>query len=242
MSSATATSRQPVTTKVDDATAKKHVQEIAGSYFNSRGIRSNFLHMLDLIGPIAIGPDKDGKLSAPMVTNTGNKPRRWVEIEPYVWKDVDSGEKLAAKVENGKINRWSFTPSPFMMFTVRPHKDGMAAPAPFARSAHAASALPGRQVPSPGSASRSRCCSRVAACATSNLARLAVADTGNHLRLAHVRHRYFSSHLLGGPLDPPLITLEVLTPIAFTGLLPLAGWNLRQSWVGAGWFSRRGRW
>ncbi len=98
---------------------------MAGSYFNSRGIRSKFLHILDLISPIAIGPDEDGKLSAPMVTNTGNKPRRWVEIEPYVWKDLDSGEKLAAKVEDGQVNRWSFdTVSPFMMFDRAPwYKD-----------------------------------------------------------------------------------------------------------------------
>src|SRR5436190_12297664 len=57
---------QPVTTKVDDATAKKHVQEIAGTYFNSRGFRSKFLHILDLLGPVSIGHDADGKLSAPM--------------------------------------------------------------------------------------------------------------------------------------------------------------------------------
>src|SRR4030095_16570406 len=70
-----------------------------------------------------------------MFTNTGNKPRRWVEVEPYVWKDLDSGEKLAAKVENGKINRWSFdTVSPFMMFDRAPwYKDpAWLAPALFA--------------------------------------------------------------------------------------------------------------
>jgi CubicO group peptidase (beta-lactamase class C family) len=31
---------QPVTSKVDDKTAKKHVEELAGSYFNSRGYRT----------------------------------------------------------------------------------------------------------------------------------------------------------------------------------------------------------
>ena len=116
---------QPVTGKVDAETAKKHAEQMAGSYFNSRGIRSKFLHILDLISPIAIGPDEDGKLSASMVTNTGNKARRWAEIEPYVWKDLDSGEKLAAKVENGQVTRWSFdTVSPFMVFDRAPwYKD-----------------------------------------------------------------------------------------------------------------------
>jgi len=39
---------------------------------------------------------------------------------------------------------------------------------------------------------------------------------------------FSSLSLLGGPLDPLLYTLQVLTPIAFIGLIALAGWNLRQ--------------
>ena len=236
---------QPVTSKVDDATAKKHVQEIAGSYFNSRGVRTNFLHILDLIGPIAIGPDKDGKLSAPMVTNTGNKPRRWVEIEPYVWKDLDSGEKLAAKVENGKINRWSFdTVSPFMMFDRVPwYKDpAWLTPALFA--ALGALLLAALAWPA-GAIARRRF-------------KVAAAHEGRRLRTQRIWHGWqwltlatiagwltfvsvgFSNlELLGGPLDPLLLSLQVLTPIAFVGLLVLAGWNLRQSFQEKrGWFSK----
>ena len=236
---------QPVTTKVDDATAKKHVQEIAGSYFNSRGMRSNFLHILDLISPIAIGPDADGKLSAPMVTNTGNKPRRWVEIEPYVWKDVDSGEKLAAKLEDGKINRWSFdTVSPFMMFDRVPWYKNPAWLAP-ALFASLGLLLLGALAWPAGAVARKRY-------------KLAQPLEGRRLRnqriwlgsqwlvlatiagwLTFVTVGFSSLDLLGGPLDPLLIALQVLTPIAFLGLLLLAGWNLRQSWLEKrGWFSK----
>jgi CubicO group peptidase (beta-lactamase class C family) len=236
---------QPVTSQVDAETAKKHVQQIAGSYFNSRGVRSNFLHILDLISPVAIGPDEDGKLSAPMVTNTGNKPRRWVEIEPYVWKDLDSGEKLAAKVENGQINRWSFdTVSPFMMFDRVPwYKDpAWLAPALFASLGLLV--LAALSWPAGAVARR----------------RFKVANNleGRRLKLQRVWHGWqwlslatiagwltfvsvgFSRlELLGGPLDPLLLTLEVLTPIAFFGLVGLAGWNLRQSLVEKrGWFSK----
>ena len=236
---------QPVTAKVDAETSKKHVQELAGSYFNSRGVRTNFLHILDLVSPIAIGPDEDGKLSAPFVTNTGNKPRRWVEVEPYIWKDVDSGEKLAAKVENGQINRWSFdTVSPFMMFDRAPwYKDpAWLSPALFASLGLlllAALAWP------MGAIARRRF-------------KVAGAYEGKRLRLQRIWHGWqwlslatvagwltfigvgFSSlSLLGGPLDPLLITVQVLTPIAFIGLLLLAGWNLRQAWLEKrGWFSK----
>jgi hypothetical protein len=50
---------------------------------------------------------------------------------------------------------------------------------------------------------------------------------------------FSSLSLLGGPLDPLLITLQILTPIAFIGLLVLAGWNVRQAFVEKrGWFSK----
>jgi len=225
---------QPVTTKVDDATAKKHVEQMAGSYFNSRGIRSKFLHILDLISPIAIGPDEDGKLSAPMVTNTGNKPRRWAEISPYVWKDLDSGEKLAAKVENGKVTRWSFdTVSPFMVFDRAPWYKDPAWLAPTFYASLGLLLLAALAWPV-GAIARRRY-------------KAANVHEGKRLRMQRIWHGWqwlalatfagwitfvsvgFSSlSLLGGPLDPLLYTLQVLTPIAFIGLLALAGWNLRQ--------------
>lgn len=225
---------RPVTTKVDAETAKKHVEQMAGSYFNSRGIRSKFLHILDLISPIAIGPDEDGKLSAPMVTNTGNKPRRWEEISPYVWKDLDSGEKLAAKVENGQVTRWSFdTVSPFMVFDRAPwYKDpAWLAPALYVSLGLLFLAALSWPV---GAISR-------------RWYKAANVHQGKRLRMQRIWHGWqwlalatlagwvtfvsvgFSTlSLLGGPLDPLLLTVQVLTPIAFIGLLLLAGWNLRQ--------------
>jgi CubicO group peptidase (beta-lactamase class C family) len=228
---------QPVASKVDAETAKKHVQQLAGNYFNSRGIRSKFLHILDLIGPVAVGPDEEGKLSAPMVTNTGNKPRRWVEIEPYVWKDLDSDERLAAKVENGQINRWSFdTVSPFMVFDRAPwYKD----PAWLAPSLYVSLGLFFLAALSwpVGAIARRRY-------------KAANVHEGNRLRMQRIWHGWqwlslatvvgwatfigvgFSTlSLLGGPLDPLLYTVQVLTPIAFIGLLALAGWNLRQAFL-----------
>jgi CubicO group peptidase (beta-lactamase class C family) len=228
---------QPVTSKVDAETAKKHVEQMAGNYFNSRGIRAKFLHILDLIGPIAIGPDEDGKLSAPMVTNTGNKPRRWAEIEPYVWKDLDSGEKLAAKVENGQVTRWSFdTVSPFMVFDRAPwYKD----PAWLAPSLYVSLGLLFLAALSwpAGAIARRRY-------------KAANVHEGKRLRMQRIWHGWqwlslatvvgwatfigvglSTLSLLAGPLDPLLYAVQVLTPIAFIGLLALAGWNLRQAFI-----------
>ena len=228
---------QPVTSRVDAETSKKHVEQLAGSYFNSRGIRSKFLHILDLISPIAIGRDEDGKLSAPMVTNTAGKPRRWVEIEPYVWKDLDSDEKLAAKVEDGRVTRWSFdTVSPFMVFDRAPwYKD----PAWLAPALYAALGL-----------LLLAALSWPVGAITRRQFKVAGVYEGRRLRMQRIWHGsqwlalatvagwavfimvgFSSLSLLGGPLDPLLIAIQVLTPIAFLGLLVLAGWNLRQAFL-----------
>lgn len=236
---------QPVTSKVDPKTAKKHVEELAGSYFNSRGYRTKFLHILDLISPIAIGPDEDGKLSAPMVTNTGNKPRRWEEISPYVWKDLDSGEKLAAKVEDGKINRWSFdTVSPFMMFDRVPwYKDpAWLAPAFFAALgllflgalSWPAGAIARKRYKSANVHEGKRLRNQRIWLGWQWLSVATVAGW-----VGFVGVGFSKLELLGGPLDPLLYALQVLTPIAFFGLVLLAGWNLLGSFKEKrGWFSK----
>jgi hypothetical protein len=48
-----------------------------------------------------------------------------------------------------------------------------------------------------------------------------------------------SLYLLGGPLDPLLLAVQVLTPIAFVGLLVLSVWNIREAFrEKRGWFSK----
>ena len=236
---------KPVTKKVDPETSKKHVQELAGNYFNSRGVRSNFLHILDLISPIAIGPDEDGKLSAPMVTNTGNKPRRWVEVEPYVWKDLDSDEKFAAKVENGQVTRWSFdTVSPFMVFDRAPWYKNPAWLAPALYASLGLLVLAALSWPI-GAIARRRY--KVAAPYEGRRLRnqrlwhgsqwLALATIAGWATFILVGFSTLS--MLGGPLDPLLVSVQILTPIAFIALLVLAGWNLRQAFLEKrGWFSK----
>src|SRR3546814_12273587 len=47
--------------------------------------------------------------------------RDWVEVEPFVWYDRATGERLAAEVKDGRVVRMSIDAgSPFMVFEPAP--------------------------------------------------------------------------------------------------------------------------
>jgi CubicO group peptidase (beta-lactamase class C family) len=106
----------PPKPRVDAKTAAEHAALLTGSWVNSRGSRSNFLSVLDLVGQTQVGLDAKGGLVVPFVGLNG-QPRHWVEVAPFVWDDLDSHERLAAQVVDGKPVRFSIDLlSPFMVF------------------------------------------------------------------------------------------------------------------------------
>jgi CubicO group peptidase (beta-lactamase class C family) len=103
--------------KVDEKTAAEHARMIAGRYSNSRRMESNFMSLLNLVGEAKVIDNGDGSIGFSMMNSPSGVPRKWHEIEPFVWRMEDSKELLAAKVENGRVVRFSFdSVSPFMMF------------------------------------------------------------------------------------------------------------------------------
>lgn len=100
---------------VDEATAKAHAAEIAGSYISSRRAESTFLSILNLLQPAKIVPNADGTLSFPTLHELNGEPSKWKEIAPYVWRKVDGKDRLAAEVKDGKVVRFTAEwISPFM--------------------------------------------------------------------------------------------------------------------------------
>lgn len=232
-------------TRVDAATAREHAHAMVGTYTSSRGAFTNFVRVLNLFGQAKIGIDKDGALTVPVVTGLASQPRKWVEIAPYVWRDVASGERLAAKLENGRVVRWSFdTVSPFTVFDRTPwYLDSrwllpvvgasllivlltaMAWPAgAIARRRYeSAHPLQGRVL---------RVQRLVHGFAWATLIALG-------LWAVFITVAFAELHKLSGPLDWMLWTAQILTPIALFGLLAVAAWNLWLGWRGKrGWFSR----
>jgi hypothetical protein len=107
--------------KLDDKTAAEHAGLIAGTYENSRRMDSSFFRLLGLAGPIKVMANPDHTISVSMAQNLAGAPIKWREVEPFVWRDVDGKNLLAAQVKDGAVVRFSFDGlSPFMMFDRTP--------------------------------------------------------------------------------------------------------------------------
>src|SRR5690606_29298858 len=102
---------------VDADTAKLHAQQIAGSYISSRRPESNCMSILNLASAVKVIVNADGTISVPMLTKYSGAPRKWREVSPYVWRDVDGEERLAAEVVDGQVIRFSADGlAPIMVF------------------------------------------------------------------------------------------------------------------------------
>jgi len=103
-------------TAVDAKTSAEHAAMLKGHWVNSRGSQSSFLAAVGLFGQTKAGVNAKGELVVPF-NGLNGKPRHWVETAPFVWRDQDSHERLAAKVVDGKVVRFSIDGiSPFMVF------------------------------------------------------------------------------------------------------------------------------
>jgi CubicO group peptidase (beta-lactamase class C family) len=108
-------------TPIDDETAAEHAQMLAGTYVSSRGFFTSWLSVLGLLNATKIVVRPEGKISMPGLDILSAGTRDWVEVEPFVWRDTNSGERIAAQVQDGKVVRVSMdVVSPFMMLTPAP--------------------------------------------------------------------------------------------------------------------------
>ncbi|RIV84999.1 serine hydrolase domain-containing protein [Aurantiacibacter zhengii] len=219
-------------TPIDPETSRQHAQMMAGNYTMSRGSFTNFMSVFSLLSPAEVSVGENGQLLFPALDGLSAGPRDWVEVEPFVWRDRNTGERLAAQVEDGEVVRFSIdTVSPFTVME----------PVPFG-------ADPGWLFPA-----------FIFALAVVLLAALAwpvralvrrhykagFALTGRSLTAYRLTRTFcwlvllalagwvsvvmaFSADIgsLNGSLDWLLQTLRVLTPVATIGLLALAIWHL----------------
>ena len=107
--------------------AKAHARMMAGTYLNSRGSHSNWASIVDFIGETKVVALPDNTVVVSSFTGLGGQPIKWREISPFVWKDVDSPQRLAAVVKNGKVVRIGNDDyAPFMVFDRAPGSTSVA--------------------------------------------------------------------------------------------------------------------
>ncbi len=111
----------PDVRSVDAKTAAEHAKLIAGNYESSRRAETSFMSISGFASPFKVSVDKDGLLTTSSFKARSGAPRHYREVEPFVWRDVDSGWRLAAKVVDGHVRRFSIDEiSPFMVFEPSP--------------------------------------------------------------------------------------------------------------------------
>jgi len=93
------------------STAKAHGEALSGRYVSSRAGGFNWLRLTAILGQTVVGVDKDGILTASTVTDPSGAPRKWREVGPWVWQEVNGTDKLQAVVDgNSKVKMFSITP------------------------------------------------------------------------------------------------------------------------------------
>ncbi|MGH6632641.1 MAG: serine hydrolase, partial [Sphingopyxis sp.] len=210
----------------------EHAQMMVGNYVSSRGSFTNFASLFGLLGQATISLTADGKIALAAMEGSSAIAPDWVEVEPFVWRDKGTGERLAAEVKDGRVTRWSLDAgSPFMVFEPAPASVNAALLNPalifaFGISILTALAWPVRALVRrsfkadfalEGKARRAYRLSRIFAWA-------AIAALAGWIGLIAT----FSADIgaLGGPLDWLIYPLRILTPVAAFGLLATAGWHL----------------
>ena len=223
---------------VDAKTAAQHAAMLQGSWVNSRESESNFLAAVGLIGQVKVGVDEKGGLVVPPFVGLNGKPRHWIEIEPFVWRDPDNHERLAAKVVDGKAVRFSIDLlSPFMVFYRAPWYADGAWLVPAVCAAAGALLLTVLLWPVVGLVRR-RYGARLAlppqamlAYRWSKLAALALV-AGMALWAWAVSAMLKDNTKLTGAFDGVLGFVQVFGTVAFLGGLAAMAWNLWAVWTG----------
>jgi CubicO group peptidase (beta-lactamase class C family) len=104
------------------STAKAHGEAMAGHYVSSRAGGFNFLRLAALLGEAKASVDKDGYLVVDQITDASNSPRKWREVGPWLWQEVNGADYLQAIPDSsGGIKMFSITPyAPIIEFLPAP--------------------------------------------------------------------------------------------------------------------------
>jgi len=79
--------------------AENDARAVSGSYLGSRRSESSFARAVFVLGEFTVAPSGDGAITVSQLKGPNGKPRRWREVAPLVFRDVDGQDYLAFKRE-----------------------------------------------------------------------------------------------------------------------------------------------
>lgn len=232
----------PADGRVDAKTAAEHAKAMAGTWVVSRRADSTFLALYYTLGQtkVAVGPK--GELVVPSLLGANGRPKEWIEIAPYVWREVGGHDRLAAQVVDGKPVRWSWDfGSPFMVFDRAPAGENTAWLLPAVVASLSVLLLTffywpvvalvrRRYKAAPDISGKALAASRAARAGAGLLLALMV---GWGVGIAKLTS---SAAAMAGGMDGVLMLLQGLTWVVLAIAVLTAGWNLWLTWTdGRGW-------
>ncbi len=93
----------PVPDEATAPTAVEHSRLVAGRYQTSRRAETTFFAAVGMLGQFTVSANADGTLIIPVLRGLNGQPKVWREVAPFVWREVGGKERLAAKIENGRV-------------------------------------------------------------------------------------------------------------------------------------------
>jgi CubicO group peptidase (beta-lactamase class C family) len=233
------------TGEVASQVAAEHARLMSGRYEMSRRSQSSFFSFLNLAGQDKVSANGDGTLDVSFMHGLAGEPLKWKEIEPFVWREVGGKTLLAAKIENGRVARFSVDGlSPIAVLEPVPWWRSAAWLLPLlliSAAALASTALLwpvaalvrrryGAVLDLSGTPLKAYRLSRIAAAAVVVILAAWVGTLG--AMLSNLR-------LLSPSFDWWFWVLQLLSLVVFVGAAAIALWNLRVVWTARrGWFSK----
>ncbi len=96
-------------------TAQKDAQLVTGRYINSRRAETTIMRVLNVAGQLKIYANPDGTISADALKGLNGEPKKFREVAPLMFREVDGQERIAFKRDDsgGLVMAVDY---PFMVF------------------------------------------------------------------------------------------------------------------------------
>ncbi len=230
---------------VDAKTAAEHARLMAGHYITSRRADSTFMRTGAFAGQLEVTVGADGTLQVPAFKTPGGAVRQWKEIAPFVWREVGGKQRLAAKIVDGKVQRFSIDAgSGAVVFQPVPWHANAAWMNPamvfagvvllIAVLSWPVAAIARRVYKAPFTLSGK---ARLRYRLVRGFALLAILVCAGWLFVFSAMTQGFGG--INGKYDTLVVILQTVGIIGFIGLLLISLWNLWSAWTGAAsWGSR----